>query len=107
MDTPAVIRVAEAGKPAFLLRKGEEGLSVFDPQAVDPPLTEAEIFGAFRPGSVLLVRSAAAVQSKGLQLVPVEGEAILPDRLRQAHREIRAGTGVDRAAFKKALRELE
>src|SRR2546422_711621 len=45
-----ILRVAEAGKPAFQLRKGEEGLSVFDSGAVDPPLTDAEVLSCFRPG---------------------------------------------------------
>lgn len=45
-----VVRVATPGQPAFQLRKGEQGISVFDPAAVDPPLTEDEILAAFRPG---------------------------------------------------------
>jgi hypothetical protein len=45
------VRVTEPGRPAFQLRKGEEGLSVFDPAAVQPPLTESEILDAFRLGS--------------------------------------------------------
>ena len=36
-----LIRVADPGMPAFQLRKGEPGLSVFDTDAVTPPLTEA------------------------------------------------------------------
>lgn len=52
-----VVRVDEPGRPSFQLRRGEEGLSVFDPDSVHPPLTEAEILEAFRPGNVVVVRS--------------------------------------------------
>lgn len=107
MNGLMVVRVAEVGKAAFLLRKGEEGLSVFDPDAAAPALTSDEILAAFRPGCQLIVRSAADIEAKGLQVVVLEGAAILPPRLRQAHREIRAGSQMSRAAFKKVLRELE
>jgi len=102
-----VIRVCPPGLPAFQLRKGEEGISVFDPEAVDPPLTDEEILNSFRPGSQQVQRYVADVEAKGLQVVPIEGAQILPDRLRQAHREIRPSPGMTRAQFKKALRELE
>jgi hypothetical protein len=68
-----VVRVTEPGRPAFQLRRGEEGLSVFDPGAVDPPLTEAEVLASFRPGSLAVVRTEAEIESKGLVLVPVTG----------------------------------
>jgi hypothetical protein len=102
-----IIRVAEPGRPAFQLRKGEEGLLVFDPDAVNPPLTEAEILGGFRPGSRPVVRSESDIRAKGLTLVPILGADPLPTRLRAAHLEIRPGPGMSRAAFKQALRELE
>ncbi|SRR6266851_1544834 len=102
-----VIRVTAGGSPAFQLRKGEEGLSVFDPDAVVPPLSEEEILDTFRPGSLTVVRSVADIETKGLQIIPLEGADTLPDRLRQAHHEIRPGTSMSRADFKRALRELE
>ena len=51
-----LVRVAAPGRPAFQLRKGEEGISVFDMGAVDPPLTEGEILSAFRPGGVAVYK---------------------------------------------------
>lgn len=102
-----VARVGVPGLPAFQLRKGEEGLSVFDPAAVDPPLTEGEILGAFRPGSVVLYRTVARLAGLGLELRPTEGADTLPDRLRAAHQEIRPGPGMTRTVFKTALKELE
>lgn len=102
-----VVRVAEPGRPAFQLRKGEEGLSLFDPDRVDPPLTESEILEPFRPGSILVVRSSAEVEAVGLQLVPIPGAETLPTRLREAHVEIQPRIGMTRAEFKQALKELE
>lgn len=102
-----VVRVGTPDQPAFQLRKGEEGLSVFVPVAVDPPLTEDEILAAFRPGSVLLRRTSAQVAEHGLALVPTPGADHLPERLRSAHSEIRPGAGMGRPSFKSALRHLE
>jgi hypothetical protein len=102
-----VVRVALPGRPAFQLRKGEEGLSVFDTDAVDPPLKEAEILSCFRPGSQPVVRSAPEIAANGLVVVPVPGVAPLPTRLRDAHAEIRPGPGMTRDKFKQALKELE
>jgi hypothetical protein len=102
-----VVRVTEPGRPAFSLRKGEEGLSVFVPDLVDPPLTEAEILENFRPGSQVIFRSESEVTVKGLNLVPISGADPLPARLRNAHAEIRSGLGMTRSEFKHALRELE
>lgn len=102
-----VVRVVTAGQAAFQLRKGEEGISVFDPEAIEPPLTDEEILACFRPGSQLLTRTSSDIEAKGLQLVPVEGAAVLPERLRRAHREIRPGLGMTRDQFKRVLRELE
>jgi hypothetical protein len=79
-----VVRVTEPGRPAFQLRKGEEGLSLFDPDAVQPPLTESEILDAFRSGCILLVRDVAEIESKGLTLVPILGAELLPPRMREA-----------------------
>jgi hypothetical protein len=102
-----VVRVAEPGKPAFQLRKGEEGISVFDPQSVTPPLTEAEILDSFRPGSQAIMRSVAEIEQRGLLVVPIPGAGPLPERLRKAHAEIRPGPGMTRPQFKEILKELE
>lgn len=102
-----VVRVAEPGRPAFQLRRGEEGLSVFDPDAVAPPLTEAEILASFRPESRAVPRTVAEIAVKGLIVVPIPGADPLPGRLRDAHAEIRPGPGMTRPGFKQALKELE
>ncbi|MBP3959147.1 hypothetical protein J8F10_28210 [Gemmata sp. G18] len=102
-----VVRVASPGSPAFQLRKGEQGISVFDPAAVDPLLSEDEILAAFRPGSIVIYRSVAVIEEHGLQLEHTPGAESLPERLRTAHREIGPGVGMDRPAFKVALRNLE
>lgn len=110
MAEPMVAVVARVGSPdapAFQLRKGEEGLSVFDPDGVEPQLTEDEILDAFRSGSVVVYRTVDEINGSGLALVPTEGAEVLPGRLRAAHREIRPGPGMTRAAFKVALRKLE
>jgi hypothetical protein len=102
-----VVRVVEPGQPSFQLRKGEQGVSVFDPAAVSPPLSEAEILNSFRPGSQTVSRSFEEIDQKGLRIVPVEGDETLPQRLREAHAEIQPGLGMTRSQFKRALKELE
>jgi hypothetical protein len=102
-----VLRVAMPGQPAFQLRKGESGLSVFRMTAVDPPLTDEEILGVFRPGSIVVHRTASQIAAMGLQLVSSPGAPFLPDRLQAAHEEIQPGNGMDRATFKEKLRDLE
>jgi hypothetical protein len=102
-----LIRVTAPGRQAFQLRKGELGISVFDPNAVDPVLTEAEVIAAFRPGSQALVRSRAEIEAEDLRIEVIAGADFLPDRLRLAHREIRAGQNMTRQQFKDALKELE
>ena len=102
-----ILRVAEIGRPAFQLRRGEEGISVFDSEAVDPPLTDAELLNCFRPGSILVSKSLAEIQAKGLIVVALPGAATLPPRLQAAHAEIRPGTGMNRPLFKQALKDLE
>jgi hypothetical protein len=106
-EVDVLIRVAEPGRPAFQLRKGEEGLSVFDTESVSPPLTEAEILEGFREGSVAVARFLEEIEAVGLHVVPVDGSASLPDRLRQAHAEIRTEPGISRSQFKLSLKELE
>ena len=102
-----ILRVALTGQLAFQLRKGEEGISVFDLAALDPALTAEEILASFRPGSQPITRSLADIEAKGLQVVAIEGAEMLPERLRRAHREIRPGPGMSREQFKRTLRELE
>jgi hypothetical protein len=99
MSDASVIRVAEVGKAAFALRKGEEGLSVFDPHAVEPPLEDEEVLNAFRPGCHLLHRFLSVIVNLGLEVLVVQGAASLPTRLQDAHREIRPEPQMDRAAF--------
>src|SRR5436309_2607646 len=101
------VRVGEPGHPFFRLRPGEQGLSVFDPFAVTPPLTESEILRSFRPGSSTMVRLGVTIDVVGLLVVPVPGAMALPQRLQDAHAEIRPGPGMSRPQFKKALRSLE
>ncbi|HXD87935.1 MAG TPA: hypothetical protein VN641_15720 [Urbifossiella sp.] len=102
-----VIRVASPGHAAFLLRKGEQGLSVFDPRTVDPPLTDEEILEAFRQGSIVVYRTHAEILKLRLRIVACEGDISLPERLRLSHNEIRSGDGMSRDEFKNALKELE
>lgn len=80
---------------------------MFDPHAVDPPLSEAEILEPFRPGSVVLYRTVAQITEVGLALATSAGADVLPDRLRYTHREIVAGPDMNRTAFKAALKSLE
>ena len=101
------IRVTEPGKPAFQLRKGEDGISIFDADAVGPALTEPEVLDAFRSGSQGVSRTREEIEAKGLVTVPIPGSASLPMRLRDAHAEIRRGPAMTRGQFKKALQELE
>jgi hypothetical protein len=102
-----IVRIGESGRPAFQLRKGEEGLSVFETDAVEPPLIDSEILESFRPESLLVIRSVEEIESKGLRLVSVPGAGSLPSRLNEAHFEIQAGERMTRAQFKQALKELE
>lgn len=102
-----LVRVAELAKPAFQLRRGEEGVSMFEVDAVQPPLTESEILSSIRPGNQAVTRSGAEIAAKGLSLVTVLGAECLPPRLREAHREIRPGLGMTPAQSKAALKELE
>jgi hypothetical protein len=102
-----LVRIAEPGRPAFQLRKGERGISVFDTRAVEPELQDHEILAVFRSGSQTIERSREEIQRKGLLIVPLLGSDVLPERLRQAHAEIRPGGGMTRTQFKQALTELE
>src|SRR5271165_6713843 len=94
---PVLIRVSTSGASGFQLRKGEEGISTFAIDAVSPPLTEEEILESFRAGSQTLTRTIQEIEAKGLIVVPTEGADVLPERLRQAHPEIRRGPGMTRS----------
>ncbi len=102
-----LVRVGEIGKPAFQLRPGEKGISVFDLEAVAPPLSEMEILVSFRDGSVAILIDPQILKLIGLQVVLVLGSDDLPQRLRNAHAEIRPGDEMTRKEFKSSLRELE
>src|SRR4051794_28342551 len=102
-----LLRVMEPGRPAFQLRKGEEGVSIFDTDAIVPPLDEAEVLAGFRAGSAIVTLSATGIEAKGLRVIPVPGADPLPPRLRAAHAEIRPGLEMSRRQFKQALQELE
>jgi hypothetical protein len=69
-----VLRIVTPGRPAFLLQKGEAGLSVFDPEAVSPPLTDLEVLGSFRPGSQIVTRSVTIIEAKGLLVAMILGD---------------------------------
>jgi hypothetical protein len=73
----AVHRVFEEGKPKFHLRTGEEGLSVFDTDA----LPEVEVLPNFRPGSHLIALQCPFIESLGLQIEKTPGDSSLPQRL--------------------------
>jgi hypothetical protein len=51
--------------------------------------------------------SCSLLITDSLQVVSIPGAESLPSRLREAHLEIRAGSGMTRAEFKQALREQE
>ena len=101
-----LIRVADPEKPPFQLRKGEEGISVFDTDAVSPSLTEDEILAAFRTGNQIVHISSEQITAIGLAVERVLGAESLPPRLRDAHMEIRPGLNMTRPQFKQALKEL-
>ena len=102
-----LIRVADPSRPAFQLRPGEEGISVFDTNALQPPLTEAEVLEAFRPGSKAIALSVEDVENKDMKVVPIPGASTLPQRLRDSHAEIQPTEALSRKEFKNRLKELE
>jgi len=102
-----VVRVAETDIPAFRLRKGEGGVSVFVPDAVDPPLSETEILDCFRAGSHLEIRTVDQIEASGCQVEAIVGDEELPLRMRLAHAEICPAGDMNRREFKRMLRELE
>ena len=102
-----LVRISEPGKPAFQLRKGEHGLSVFDRDGIDPPLSDEELLEVFREGRVLVERTPREIEALGLNVVPIPGAPSLPERLQTTHAEIRCSPGMARNEFKKRLTELE
>ncbi len=102
-----VVRVATPGQPSFQLRKGELGISVFDLNGVDPPLTEEEILAPFRDGSVVVYRTLDQIAVAGLIVIETPGADAIPQRLQQAHREITSPPTASRGEFKSALKRLE
>ena len=99
----AVHRVFEEGKPKFQLRKGEEGLSVFDADM----LLDDEILANFRPGSRLTTQPLRFIESFGLKIKKTRGDGNLPQSLQENHWEIRPGDAMTRNQFKDALNSLE
>jgi hypothetical protein len=103
-ETPsAVHRVFREGKPKFQLRKGEEGLSVFDADK----LLEAEILPNFRSGSRLSTQQRQFIESFGLKIEKTPGDSSLPQNLQENHWEIHPGDGMTRNQFKATLRMLD
>ncbi|REJ90508.1 MAG: hypothetical protein DWQ34_17155 [Planctomycetota bacterium] len=101
-----LVRVTAPDRHPFQLRRGEEGVSVFDTDGVAPELTTAEILAAFRPGSGYVELTREDVEAVGLEVVAVPGGTTLPERLQIAHREIRPPTDMSRSQFKALLRNL-
>jgi hypothetical protein len=99
----AVCRIYEDGKPKFQLRKGEEGLSVFDADKIK----EADILPNFRPESMVTTQQRKLIESFGLRIEKTPGDPNLPQLLQDNHWEIRPGDNMTRHQFKVALKDLE
>jgi hypothetical protein len=99
----AVHRVFEEGKPKFQLRKGEDGLSVFDADVISPQ----DILPSFRPGSQLTTQQREFLESRGFKIRQTPGDESLPQILRDNHYEIGPGDNMTRNQFKAALKKLE
>ena len=102
-----VARVAIPDHPAFQLRKGEIGLSVFELAAVEPPISEDELLESFRSESIVVYRTIERVVALGLLIAEIEGTETLSERLRDAHREIVPNPTMTRTQFKAAHKLLE
>ncbi len=100
---PAVHRVITPGKPQFQLRKGEEGLSVFDASKVS---TE-DVLPHFREGSQTVTKPFSEIESHGLTVQKTPGDPSLPQHLQDAHMEITKPTSMSRDQFKQAIKKLE
>jgi hypothetical protein len=101
-----LVRIGSHGRTTFQLRPGELGLSVFQVDGVDPPLSNQEILESFRSNSTIIHVAEAEIESAGLVIEAVPGIG-LPLRLQESHREIRPGPTMSRGEFKQALRRLE
>ena len=100
---PAVHRVVTPGKPQFQLRKGEEGLSVFDASKVTPE----QVVPHFREGSGVTTKTVGEIESHGLKVEQTPGHPDLPQHLKDAHMEIRKSESMTRDQFKQAIKKLE
>jgi molybdopterin-binding protein len=98
----AVSRVTTSGVPAFQLRQGEQGLSVFDASKVGP----TDILSSFREGSGLVTKPISEIQGHGLTVEPTPGDPSLPQNLQDAHMEIKPGPDMTRNQFKQAVKKL-
>lgn len=101
-----LVRVTAPDRHPFQLRRGEEGISVFETEGVEPHLTTVEILAAFRPGSGWIELSPETVEAAGLEVATILGAGDLPERLQVAHREIRPSAGMTRSRFKALLKDL-
>jgi hypothetical protein len=99
----AVHRLTEPGKPQFQLKKGEEGLSVFDARKVAPK----DVLPYFREGSQVTTKTAREIESVGLTLKSTPGHPDLPKHLQKAHMEIQKPADMTRGQFKQAIKKLE
>lgn len=99
-------RIATPDKKAFELRKGEKGISVFHQKGVDPHISDEELLRGFKTGSQIVKITTKELRDWGLTVEWVEGDAKLPENLREAHYEIRPGEGMNREAFKKIIKDL-
>jgi hypothetical protein len=88
--------------PAFQLRQGELGLSVFDASQVG----ESDILPSFREGSGVTSRTVSEIEGHGLTVEPTPGDQGLPQTLQDAHMEIKPGQDMTRNQFKQAIKKL-
>jgi hypothetical protein len=95
-------RVTTPGTPAFQLRQGESGLSVFDASKVGA----SDVLPSFRSGSGITSRTTSEIEASGLTIERTPGDQNLPQNLQDAHHEIRPGQGMSRGEFKKAIKGL-
>jgi len=98
-----VKRVYVNGYPQYQLRQGEEGLSIFDAK-----ISDADILGKFRSGSMIEIKRTDEIESKGLIVLQTHGDCahFQNDELEDNHCEIRPGPGMNRSQFKVTLKTL-
>ena len=98
-----VKRVYATGFPQYQLRQGEAGLSIFDAK-----ISDVDILGKFRPGSMVEIKSTAEITSKGLLVLQTHGDCahFQNDELENNRWEIRPGPNMNRSQFKAALKTL-